>query len=98
MLIDLIWTASPALLVVVTAAYATALMWLLAVDVEYLRWRQEFSGWRAIQHDRVLARFAPSPMLLGLGYFARRRWQRTYGCGWRSVQRHRIARRCSTAR
>ena len=30
MLIDLTWTASPALLVVVTAAYATALLWLLA--------------------------------------------------------------------
>ena len=98
MLIDLIWSAHPALLVAVTAAYATALMWLLAVDVEQLRWSREFSGWRTIQRDRVLARFAPAPLFLGLGYFARRRWHRTCGCGWRSVQRHRIARRCCTAR
>ena len=34
MLIDLIWTPPPALLVAVTAAYAAALLWLIAWDVE----------------------------------------------------------------
>ena len=85
--------ARPALLVAVTAAYAAGLLWLLACDVERLRFHREFDGWRTIQRDRVLARFAPAPLFPGLGYFARRRWHRTHGCGWRSVQRHRVARR-----
>ena len=83
--------AHPALLVAVTAAYAAGLMWLLAYDVERLRFHREFDGWHTIQRDRVLARFAPAPMLLGLGYLARRRWHRSFGWGWRRLQRHRIA-------
>ncbi len=92
MLIDLIWTAPPALLVVATAAYAAGLMWALAWDVERLRWR-EFDGWRTILRDRVARGAAPAPPILGCSYFARLRWHRTYGCGWRRVQRARIAAR-----
>ena len=87
----LIWTA---LLVAVTAAYAAALMRVMACDVTRLRWEREFSGWRTILRDRV-AKCAPraAPPIAGCGYFARRRWHRTCGCGWRSVQRARIAAR-----
>ena len=92
MLIDLIWSAHPALLVAVTAAYVAVLMWVMAYDVERLRWQREFSGWRAILRDRLARVAAPAPPVLGSGCLARRRWHRTYGCGWRSVQRHRIAR------
>lgn len=93
MLIDSIWSAPPALLVVATAAYAAALMWLLAYDVTRLRFAREFTGWQAVLRGRM-ARVAPPPApILGTGYFARRRWHRTYGCGWRRVQRRRIARR-----
>ena len=93
MLIDLIWSAHPALLVVGTAAYVAALMWVMAYDVERLRWRREFSGWQTVLRDRVARVAAPAPPIIGSGYLARRRWHRTYGCGWRSVQRQRIARR-----
>jgi len=94
MLTDLI-LPPPALLVAVTAAYAAALMWLLAVDVEHLRWRRDLSGWQTIQRDRVARVAPPTPPILGSGYFARRRWHRAYGYGWRSVQRRRVAhRRC----
>ena len=98
MLIDLVWSAPPALLVAVTAAYASGLLWALAEDVLRFRWR-EFHGWRVIQRARVAKVGPPAAPVLGSGYFARRRWHRAYGCGWRSVQRHRIARRrCCTAR
>ncbi len=94
MLIDLIWSAPPALLVAATAAYAAVLMQVMARDVTRLRWR-EFDGWRTILRDRVARGrgTAPAPPILGCGYFARRRWHRTYGCGWRSLQRARIAAR-----
>ena len=93
MLIDLLHSSAPALLVAGTVAYAVSLMWAMAWDVERVRWRREFSGWRAILRDRV-ARVAPgAPPVLGSGYLARRRWHRTYGCGWRSVQRHRVTHR-----
>ena len=94
MLIDLIWKAPPALLVAATTAYAAALMWVMAVDVTRLRWQREFDGWRTILRDRV-ARGAPpaTPIIVGCGYLARRRWHRTFGCGWRSIQRARIAAR-----
>ena len=93
MLIDLIWSAPPALLVAVTAVYAAALLQVLAWDVTRLRWEREFSGWRTILRDRVARGAAPAPPILGCGYFARRRWHRACGCGWRSVQRARIAAR-----
>ena len=94
MLIELIWSAPPALLVAATAAYAAALMQVMAWDVTRLRWEREFGGWRAILRDRV-ARMgaAPAPPIVGCGYFARRRWHRVYGGGWRSVQRARVAAR-----
>ena len=40
MLIDLIWSAHTAWLVVLTAAYAVALLWLLAHDVERRRFHR----------------------------------------------------------
>ena len=91
MLIDLVWSAPPALLVAVTAAYVSGLLWALAEDVLRFRWR-EFHGWRVLQRARVARVGPPVAPVLGSGYFARRRWHRAYGCGWRSVQRHRIAR------
>ena len=93
MLIDLIWAVPPPLLLAATVAYAAALLQVIAWDVTRLRWR-EFSGWRTVLRDRV-ARCAPPapPIIFGCGYFARRRWHRTYGCGWRRVQRARIAAR-----
>lgn len=92
MLIELIWAAPPTLLVAVTAAYAAGLMWAMAWDVERLRWRREFDGWRIILRARVARGAAPTaPIIVGCGYLARRRWHRAYGCGWRSVQRARIA-------
>ena len=93
MLIDLIWAAPTALLVIVTAAYGAGLLQVMAWDVTRLRWR-EFDGWRTVLRDRV-ARCAPptTPIIVGCGYFACRRWHRTYGWGWRSVQRARIAAR-----
>ena len=97
MLIDLINSTHPAVLVAGTAAYVAALMWLMAYDVERLRWRREFSGWQAILRDRLAKGAPPAPPILGSGCLARRRWHRAYGCGWRSVQRHRIdRRRCAT--
>ena len=98
MLIDLVNSVHPALLVAATAAYVAALMWVMAYDVERLRWRREFSGWQAILRDRLAKVGPPAAPVLGSGYFARRRWHRAYGCGWRSVQRHRIARRRCAAR
>ena len=92
MLIDLIWAAPPVLLVAATAAYAAALLQVLAWDVTRLRWR-EFDGWRTILRDRVARGAAPAPPIVGCGYFACRRWHRVYGCGWRRVQRARIAAR-----
>ena len=93
MLIDSIWSAHPALLVTATAAYAAGLMWLLACDVTRLRFAREFAGWQAVLRERM-ARVAPPPApILGTGYFARRRWHRAYGYGWRRVQRCRIDRR-----
>ena len=94
MLVDLLRSA-PALVVAATAAYAVALMWLLAWDVARWRWRREFDGWRAILRDRVAKAAPPAPPILGSGCLARRRWHRAYGCGWRRVQRTRIARRRS---
>ena len=67
MLIDLIWSAHPALLVAVTAAYVAALMWVMAYDVERLRWQREFSGWRAILRDRLARVAAPAPRRPRLG-------------------------------
>ena len=82
--------ARPALLVAVTAGYAAGLLWLMALDVE--RWRRnEFNGWQVILRERVARVAAPAPPILGSGYFARRRWHRVYGWGWRRLQRHRIA-------
>ena len=94
MFMDLFWLAPPGVLVVATSTYAAVLMWLMACDVERLRWRREFSGWQTILRERV-ARGAPPalPSVVGCGYFACRRWHRAYGCGWRNVQRARIARR-----
>lgn len=94
MLNDFFWLAPPGVLVAATSTYAAALMWLMAYDVERLRWRREFSGWQTILRERV-ARGAPPtmPIIVGCGYLARQRWHRAYGCGWRSVQRARIARR-----
>ena len=98
MLIDLIWTAPPVLLVVATAVSAAALMQLMAWDVTRLRWEREFSGWRTILRERVARGAGPAPPILGCGYFARRRWHRRYGCGWRRLQRGRVAaRRCDRA-
>ena len=94
MLIDLIWAAPAALLVAVTAAYVAALMQVMAWDVTRLRWKREFDGWRTILRERVARGAAPTaPIIVGTGYLARRRWHRVYGCGWRSVQRARIAAR-----
>ena len=91
MLIDLIRTA---LLVAATAVYAAALLQVLAWDVTRLRWEREFSGWRTVLRDRVARGAAPAtPIIVGCGCFARRRWHRAYGCGWRRVQRARIAAR-----
>ena len=67
MLIDLIWSAHPALLVVGTAAYVAALMWVMAYDVERLRWRREFSGWQTVLRDRVARVAAPAPPIIGSG-------------------------------
>ena len=92
MLIDLIWTAPPALLMAATAAYAAVLLQVMALDVTRLRWR-EYDGWRTILRDRVARGTAPAPPVLGCGYFARLRWHRVYGCGGRGVQRARIAAR-----
>ena len=93
MLIDLVNAAHPALLVAGTAAYVAALLWVMAHDVERLRWRREFSGWQTVLRDRVARSAPPATPVLGSGWLARRRWHRTYGCGWRSVQRDRVARR-----
>ena len=56
MLIDLIWAAPPVLLVAATAAYAAALLQVMAWDVTRLRWHREFDGWRTILRDRVRQR------------------------------------------
>ncbi len=94
MLIDLTWAAPPVLLVAATAAYAAALLQVMAWDVTRLRWHREFDGWRMILRDRVARGAAPTtPIVVGCGYFACRRWHRTYGWGWRRVQRARIAAR-----
>ena len=89
--------AAPSLLVVVvvaTAAYAAALLQVIAFDVTRWRWLREFDGWRTILRDRV-ARCAPpaAAPVAGCGCFARCRWHRAYGNGWRRVQRARIAAR-----
>ena len=93
MLIDLVNAAQPALLVAGTAAYVAALLWVMAHDVQRWRWRREFSGWQTILRDRVARVAPPAPPILGSGCLARRRWHRTYGYGWRRVQRTRIASR-----
>jgi len=92
-LIDSIWSAHPALLVAATAAYAAGLMWLLAYDVTRLRFSREFNGWQAVLRERLARVAAPTPPIIGTGCFARWRWHRTYGYGWRRVQRCRIDRR-----
>ena len=91
MLIDSIWSAHPALLVAATAAYAAGLMWLLACDVTRLRFSREFNGWQAVLRERLARIAAPAPPIIGTGCFARWRWHRTHGYGWRSLQRHRVA-------
>lgn len=91
MLIDSIWSAHPALLVAATAAYAAGLMWLLAYDVTRLRCSREFAGWPAVLRERMARVAPPAPPILGAGYFARRRWHRTYGYGWQRIQRWRVA-------
>ena len=93
MLIEMIWEAPPVLLVAVTAAYAAVLLQVMAWDVTRLRWEREFNGWRIVLRDRVARGAPPAAPIIGCGYFACRRWHRAYGCGWRRLQRARIAAR-----
>ena len=96
MLVDLIGAAPAPLLVAAVAVYAAAILHLAGKDIERARWQKEFGGWRRLQHDRILGRFAPPaiPFLPALlASVTRPRTVRTDGSGWRAVQRHRIARR-----
>ena len=91
MLIDLGWSA---LLVAASAAYAGwAAVGASGGRASASAGAVSFSGWQAmLQRARVAKVGPPAAPVLGSGYFARRRWHRAYGCGWRSVQRHRIDR------
>ena len=44
------------LLVAAVAAYALTLLHLIAREVQRVRWRREFDGWRIVQRQRIARR------------------------------------------
>ena len=69
----------------VTGVTALILLHLIARDVQRVRWRREFDGWRVLQRDRI----AQHRMALSLhlaGHVECR-------SGWTGLQRQRLARR-----
>ena len=71
------------LLVAGVSAYALTLLHLIARDVQRVRWRREFDGWRVLQRDRI----ARHRMALSLAGHVECR------SGWIGLQRQRLARR-----
>ena len=44
------------LLVAAVAGYSLTLLHLIAREVQRVRWRREFDGWRIIQRERIARR------------------------------------------
>ena len=71
--------------------YATAVLHLVAKDIERARWQHQFGGWRALQRDRIDRTAQPISFLRVL-LAARRHHLPACGRSWRAVQQHRIER------
>ena len=97
MLIDVIAGAPDLLLILAVSVYAACILHLVARDIERARWQREYGGWRALQRDRIAKVAQPTVSLLAsirsVTTLARMRRECRCERAWRTVQRHRVARR-----
>ena len=98
MVVDLIAEAPAMLMAGGAAVYGSAVLWMVAREIERARWRREFGAWRALPRgrlDRITARtrcaLVRGACMHGLESLEWLLLTRDRHHGWRVLQRHRVA-------